>query len=72
MTLTEAKIERILRTQLEEFIESLGGKLAYTYTEAAELVGYSDDVLRQAVARGTLRASYANSKPVIRAAELRR
>lgn len=47
-------------------------KLAYTISEAAEAVSYSDDVIRLALKRGELRASYANSKPVIAAAELQR
>lgn len=47
-------------------------KLAYTYDEAADATGYSTRVIREAVARGDLAPSYANSKPVIREQELRR
>lgn len=46
-------------------------KLAYTLSEAAEQVGYSDEILRQAIRRGELDASYGTvRKPVIRATEL--
>lgn len=47
-------------------------KLALTIAEAAEAVAYSDDVIRLAIKRGDLQASYANSKPVIRVTELER
>jgi hypothetical protein len=47
-------------------------KLALTIAEAAEAVGYSDDVIRAAMKRGELQASYANTKPVIRVTELTR
>lgn len=46
-------------------------KLAYTYDEAAELVGYSSKVLRTAAAEGTLIVKYGTqTKPVIRHADL--
>lgn len=45
-------------------------KLAYTYDEAAEATGYSVRTIKEAVARGDILARYANSKPVIQAAEL--
>lgn len=48
-------------------------KLAYPLSEAAEQVGYSDEVLRLAIRRGELDASYGTSrKPVIRTTELLR
>jgi hypothetical protein len=72
VTLPVAKIERTFSLQLETFIESLGGSLGYTFSEAAQLIGSSDDALRLAAGRGELAVSYADSKPVIRAAELRR
>lgn len=45
-------------------------KLAYTFEEAAEQSGYSIRTLKQAVADGNLLARYANSKGVIRHADL--
>jgi hypothetical protein len=47
-------------------------KLAYTYAEAAEATGYSQDVIQRAVSAADMVASYANSKPVITARELER
>lgn len=48
-------------------------KLAYPLPEAAEQVGYSDEILRKAIRRGELTASYGTGrKPVIRATELLR
>lgn len=45
-------------------------KIAYTITEAAEMVGYSERTLKQAIADGNLLARYANTKGVIRHADL--
>lgn len=45
-------------------------KLAYTWEEAAEQSGYSIRTLKQAVYDGNLAARYANSKGVIRHADL--
>lgn len=45
-------------------------KLAYTVAEAAEQVGYSRDVIRQAIRDKALIAHYPTSKPVIRHADL--
>lgn len=45
-------------------------KLAYTFEEAAEQSGYSIRTLKQAVADGNLAARYANTKGVIRHADL--
>lgn len=45
-------------------------KLAYTFEEAAEQSGYSIRTLKQAVADGNLLARYANTKGVIRHADL--
>lgn len=48
-------------------------RLAYPLPEAAEQVGYSDEILRLAIRRGELDASYGTTrKPVIRATELLR
>lgn len=47
-------------------------KLALTLDEAAEASGYSRRVIQIAIARHELIPSYANSKPVIRVAELDR
>ncbi|MGN5733132.1 hypothetical protein [Arthrobacter psychrochitiniphilus] len=46
-------------------------KLAYNLEEAAEATGYSVSTLRIAIRRNNLIASYANTKPVILAEELR-
>lgn len=46
-------------------------KLAYNLVEAAAATGYSVSTLRIAIRRFDLVASYANSKPVILADELR-
>ncbi|SEE18317.1 hypothetical protein SAMN04489740_0831 [Arthrobacter alpinus] len=46
-------------------------KLAYNLEEAAEATGYSVSTLRISMRRNDLIASYANSKPVILADELR-
>jgi len=45
-------------------------KIAYTVAEAAEMVGYSERTLKQAIADGNLLARYANTKGVIRHADL--
>ena len=45
-------------------------KIAYTFEEAAEMVGYSVRTLKQQVADGKLAARYANSKGIIRHADL--
>lgn len=45
-------------------------KLAYTIAEAAEAVGVSTDVIRRAIRRGDLVASYITSRPVIAVSEL--
>lgn len=45
-------------------------KLAYNFDEAAEQSGYSVRTLKQAVADGNLLARYANTKGVIRHADL--
>lgn len=45
-------------------------KIAYTFEEAAEMVGYSVRTLKQHVADGNLAARYANTKGVIRHEDL--
>lgn len=45
-------------------------KIAYTFEEAAEQSGYSIRTLKQHVADGNLMARYANTKGVIRHADL--
>lgn len=45
-------------------------KIAYTFEEAAEQSGYSIRTLKQHVADGNLKARYANTKGVIRHADL--
>jgi hypothetical protein len=45
-------------------------RLAYTFEQAAEQAGYSVRTLKQHVADGKLVARYANSKGVIRHADL--
>lgn len=48
-------------------------KLAYSISEAAQQVSLSDDVIRIAIKRGDLAASWpTRTKPVIRATELSR
>lgn len=47
-------------------------KLAYSIPEAADAVGYSETVVKEALGRGDLIPSYANTKPVILATELQR
>jgi hypothetical protein len=47
-----------------------GPVLALPLPAAASAAGYSVDVLRLAITRGDLTARYANSKPVIRVADL--
>lgn len=47
-----------------------GVVLALPLPAAALASGYSEDVLRLAIRRGDLTARYANTKPVIRLAEL--
>ncbi len=48
------------------------GKLAVTIPEAAELASVSDDIIRLAIRRGTLAASYPSKRPIIRVVELER
>lgn len=48
----------------------MSAKIAYTFDEAAEQSGYSVRTLKQAVADGNLAARYANTKGVIRHADL--
>lgn len=48
----------------------MSAKLAYTFEEAAEQTGYSIRTLKQAAADGNLLVKYANSKGVIRHADL--
>jgi len=48
----------------------MSAKLAYTFEEAAEQTGYSVRTLKQQVADGNLLARYANTKGVIRHADL--
>jgi hypothetical protein len=50
----------------------MSDKIAYTYEEAAQAVGYSKRTIQLAVDRGDLIARYANAKPVIAASELLR
>ena len=45
-------------------------KIAYSFEEAAEQSGYSIRTLKQHVADGNLMARYANTKGVIRHADL--
>jgi len=45
-------------------------KLSYSIDEAAEATGYSTDSIRRAIRNSDLVARYANSKPIILAAEL--
>lgn len=45
-------------------------KLAYTFEEAAEMVGYSVRTLKYHAANGSLVVRYANTKGVIRHDEL--
>jgi hypothetical protein len=45
-------------------------QIAYTFEQAAEQSGYSIRTLKQAVSNGNLAARYANSKGVIRHADL--
>ena len=45
-------------------------QIAYTFEQAAEQCGYSVRTLKQAVADGNLLARYANTKGVIRHADL--
>lgn len=47
-------------------------KLALTYDEAAEAVGYSRSVIERAVKANRLLATYATVKPVIQVDELKR
>ena len=53
-------------------MNDLAPKLAYTIPEAARAVSYSVETIRLALRHGDLRASYANTKPVVRASELQR
>ena len=45
-------------------------KIAFSIEEAAAAVGYSTDTIRRAIRNSEIVARYANSKPVIMAAEL--
>ena len=45
-------------------------RIAYTFEQAAEQSGYSVRTLKQQVADGNLAARYANTKGVIRHADL--
>lgn len=45
-------------------------KIAYTVAEAAEMVGYSERTLKQAIADGNLVPRYANTKAIIRHVDL--
>ena len=45
-------------------------QIAYNYEQAAEQCGYSVRTVKQAVSDGNLAARYANSKAVIRHADL--
>lgn len=45
-------------------------KIAYTYEEAAEQVGYSERTIRQEVRDGRIVARFANTKGVIEHEEL--
>lgn len=47
-------------------------KLAHTIPEAADLTSISEDIIRKAIRRGELNASYPSSRPVIRTSELER
>jgi hypothetical protein len=44
--------------------------IAYTILEAAQAVGYSDWVIKKAIAAGDITPRYANSKPIIPHTEL--
>ena len=48
----------------------MSDKLAYSIEEAAAAVGYSSDTIRRAIRNSELVARYANSNPVVMAAEL--
>lgn len=45
-------------------------KIAYTFAEASVQSGYSERTLKHHVSEGTLIAKYANSKGIIRHADL--
>lgn len=45
-------------------------KIAFSIEEAAGATGYSTDTIRKAIRNSDLTARYANSKPIILAAEL--
>jgi hypothetical protein len=70
----EEAVRRIVREELENAtIKTTGSyRLAVSIADAGPLVGYSRDTIRQAVARGDLVPSYANSKAVIMVEELER
>ncbi len=59
-------------TDLELFLSSLGATLAYTYAEAAGIVNRTVADIEAAVAEGHLASAFADTTPVIPAAELRR
>ena len=45
-------------------------KISYTVAEAAEMVGYSERTLKQAISDGNLVPRYANTKAIIRHEDL--
>lgn len=47
-------------------------QLAYTYAAAASATGISERIIREAVYRGDLIASFPSARPVIIASELER
>lgn len=48
----------------------MSARIAYTVADAAEMVGYSERTLKQAIYDGNLAARYANSKAIIRHEDL--
>ena len=48
----------------------MSAKIAYTWEDASEMVGYSVRTLKKAAADGYLSVRYANSKAVIRHQDL--
>ncbi len=58
-------------TRLEMMPHSIP-KLALTYEEAIEATGVSREVLKEAVRKNELIASYPSSRPVFRISELER
>jgi hypothetical protein len=45
-------------------------RLAYSIPNAGQMVGYSESVIKQVIARGDLTPRFANSKPVLLHADL--